>query len=174
MHVLHYSAASRRVSQPAIRIGGARSREFGEGGRERNHADRAGHDFLRRRPGPERRPRATSRKTCADRRFVVGAISVCLSESRHAEIARHDRGASAAGQVHGHAAAARQPQRAGTNEARFEWRCVLEIAGAHSHDHPRRFPAHFVYRGISGRERSRFRGAMRFRDGGEARLDGRV
>ena len=51
VHVLHHSAAARKIPQPAIRIGGARSGESGGSGGARNNADRAGHHFVRRRFG---------------------------------------------------------------------------------------------------------------------------
>src|SRR6266576_79376 len=101
-----------------------------------------------------------------------GAFRSRRSESRHAEIAGHHRGAPAPRQVHGHAAAARQPQRAGADETRFQRRRICEIAGAHSNDNSRRFTAHIVHRGLPGRNRSRFPGAVRFRKDRESRLDG--
>ena len=55
VHVLHYSAAAREISQPAIRVGGARGGEPGGFGRARDYADRAGHDFVRRGLGFARR-----------------------------------------------------------------------------------------------------------------------
>jgi len=59
-----------------------------------------GHDLLRRRPGPARRPGAIACETCSSKRFALGALPLCLSQSHNARIAGHDRGASAAGQLH--------------------------------------------------------------------------
>ena len=110
----------------------------------------------------------------AGRGPAVGEVSVRLSESRDAEIARHDRCASAARKVHGHAAATRQPQRAGAHEARFERRRFSEIAGAHSNDDSRSLAAHLVHCRFSRRNRRRFQGVMRLRESCKARLDGRL
>ncbi len=119
--------------------------------------------------GIARRIGAIAGKAGGRRGIDVGAIFVRVSESRDAEIARYDRGASAAREIYGYAAATREPQRAGAHEARLAWRRVFEIAGAHSRDDSRRHAADFVHRGISRRNGSRFRGAVRFRPA--AKLD---
>ena len=55
LHFLRDPAVARKIPQPPVRIGGARSGKSGRRGRARNFADRPGHHLLRRRPGPERR-----------------------------------------------------------------------------------------------------------------------
>src|SRR6266850_2039025 len=161
-------------SQPPVRISAPGSGKSGEGGRAGNHADWAGHHFVRRRSGPARGAGTTARKARASGRPSLGAIPVRVSQSCHTEIAGHACGASAACEIPGHAAATRQPERSGAHEARFEWRCVLEIAGAHARDDSRRCAAHVVHRRLPWRDGKRFRGTLRFCEGGEAGLARRV
>ena len=77
-------------------------------------------------------------------------------------------------EIHGHAAAARQPQRPGAHEARIERRRVPAIARAHPRDDSRRFAAHLVHRRLPRRNRIRFPRTLRFRESRGIRLDGRV
>ena len=73
-----------------------------------------------------------------DRARKVDPVSVLLSEPDHAKAAGHHRRARRVGEIHRHAAAARQRQRAEAHEARIAWRFLPEAAGAHSRDHSRR------------------------------------
>ncbi len=59
------------------------------------------------------------------------------------------RHASAHRKIHGHAAAARQPQRAGAHEARIERRRLSAIARTHPWHDSRSGTAHFVHRRFS-------------------------
>ena len=81
----------------------------------------------------------------------------------------------APGEISGHAAAARQPQRSGAHEARIERRRVPENAGKSC---ARAIPgvshSHFVHRRLSRRNRKRFPRAVRFRARRRIRLDGRL
>ncbi len=72
---------------------------------------------------------AAARAPRGRRRPAVGALPLLLSEPRDAAPARHHRRAPAHRKIHGHAAAARQPQRPRAHEARIERRRVSAIAG---------------------------------------------
>ena len=103
----------------------------------------------------------------------VDPVPVLLSEPDHAEAAGHHRRARGAGEVHRHAAAARQRQRAEAHEARLARRLFPEAAGAHSRDDSRRRDPDQHDRGISRRDRSGFRDPVRFREGRAIRSSGR-
>ena len=104
----------------------------------------------------------------------MGAVPLLLSEQGDAEAARHDRRARCAGEVHRHAAAARQRLRAEAHEARREWRHFPQADRAHAADHPRRGDPDQHDRRFSGRDRSGFRDAVRVREGRAIRPAGRV
>src|SRR5205823_290252 len=121
-----------------------------------------------------RRPGAIAREAGSSGRIALGALPLCLSQSRDAEIAGHHRGASAAGQLHGYAPATRKPKSAGAHETGRAWRSLLALAGAYAKDHSRGVAADFLYCWVSRRDGKGFCRAVRFRKGGEAGVDGRV
>src|SRR5712692_6983180 len=111
MYVLHHPAAPRRLPEPAIRVSRARSRESGACRRARGHPDRPGYYLLRLRLGPARRLAPAARGLGTGARALLGALSLLLSEPGHAPPARDHCSIPQACEVHGHAAAAREPPR---------------------------------------------------------------
>ena len=117
---------------------------------------------LRRGPRHQGRPRAAARAAGPDRNAApeVGAVPLRLSEQGHAEAARHHRRARGAGEVHRHAAAARQRRGAEAHEARRHRRHLPQADRAHPPHHSRRCHPHQLDRRLPGRNRCGFRRAL--------------
>ncbi len=140
LHLLRDSAVSREVPQPPLRVGDLGSHAAVLARRARDQPDRPGHHLLRRRLRAQGRPGATARPPGADRnaRTKNGFASCMLSQQSHAEAARHHRRARRAGEIHRHAAAARQRPGVEAHEARRQRRYFPQADRAHPQDHPRR------------------------------------
>ncbi len=75
LHLLHHSPAARTVPLAPLRVRSRRSRTPRAMWRPRNHPDRPGHDLLRRRLRPERRPRPAARKARLPSKICAGFAS---------------------------------------------------------------------------------------------------
>ncbi len=119
--------------------------------RSRDQSDRTGHHVVRRRSRDQGRAGATDGAAGADRNGAakMDPVSVLLSEPHHAKAAGHHRRTRGPGEVHRHAAAACQLERAEAHETRLARRFLPEAAGTHSRDHSRRRNSDQHDRGIS-------------------------
>src|SRR5581483_7009522 len=86
LQLLHHSAVARQVPLAEVRVGGGRVRAAGALRSEGDHADRPGHDLLRRGFWFEGRPGAVTRKVSQDRRPALDTVSVRLPEQDYASL----------------------------------------------------------------------------------------
>src|SRR5271167_1950920 len=79
--------ATPKHSLAALRIGDRRGAATGQPRGPRDHAHRTGHHLLWRRSRPEGRPGAAARTVGANRRVVLGAFSLRVSQQDHRQAA---------------------------------------------------------------------------------------
>ena len=122
-----------------------------------DHSHRPGHHLLRRRPGPERRPRIAPRYAGKDRRPALAALPLCLSQPHHGQAARNHREARQHLQVSRRASSARIARCAQTHEARRGRGYLPQDSRKGSRRRSRNRAAHLLHRRLPRRVAPRLR-----------------
>ena len=91
LQLLRHSESARQVPLAPLRVRRRRSAATRRARRPRDHAHRPGHNLLRRRPRPERRPRHAARRAGRHRRPALAALPLRLSQPHHRPAARDHR-----------------------------------------------------------------------------------
>ena len=120
-------------------------------GVQRDHPHRPGHHLLRRRPGPQRRPRPAPRRARPHRRPALAPLPLRLPQPHHRPTSRHHRQARQHLQIPRPAAPARLARRPQAHEARRQRRDLPQDSGKSPRRRPRNRPPHHFHRRLSRR-----------------------
>ena len=172
--VLHHPAVARQVPLAPLRVRHRRGAAVGQAGCSRDHAHRAGHHLLRRRPRPERRPGAAAGAAGADRRAALGALPLRLSQQDHRQAAADHRRQRKDLLLHRRPAAACFARGAEEHEARRGRRHFPEVDREDAARDSRPDAAHVVHRRLPRRDAGGLRNPLRLRARSAVRLAGRL